>query len=96
MVASNRTETPVGLILGNCLAEVDGVVASLSGAAALLYSTEETARVDEVVRAARVVRDQIIRLVQIRGRLDAAELRVAQEEFDLPIASEIEGYSAAR
>jgi hypothetical protein len=86
MAGINATEVPLALLLGDCIADLDGVTAALSGATALIYSNDMGSRVSEVVQAARIVRDQLGRLQTLRNRIDEFDRSTALENFvDMPL-----------
>jgi hypothetical protein len=88
MAGMNATEVPLALLLGDCIADLDGVMAALSGATALIFSNDLGSRVSEVIQAARIVRDQLGRLQALRSRIDDFDRSTALEGFvDMPLGS---------
>jgi len=83
MVGTNATELPLCLFLSDRLVDIDGIVSALSGAAALIHSCDEGSRVEEIVRAARIIRDVLPRLDAMRETIDRYELVATRDAFDL-------------
>jgi hypothetical protein len=83
MATANATELPLTLFLGDRIVELDSIVAALSGSLALIFATEESNRVEEIVRAARIVRDQLDRVKGIREQIDAYDVAAVREAFEM-------------